>query len=94
MNENHTNKLGKLNATLKKIDGGYAHFEVENGIEGEGNIIQWPINELPDGIQIGDIISLNLNFALNEERQAMIRQQEEKETKFQEMRNLLEDLVN
>jgi len=94
MAEQYINSTVEINATLKKIEDEYGHFEIENGIENQENLLQWPLNKLPDGIQIGDTVKLTLNFALSEERQNSIREQEQKEEKFREMRKLLEDLVN
>lgn len=94
MAEEIAEQSGKMEATLIVIEGQYAHLKIENGIEGEGSVIQWPLDKLPEEIQVGDSMTLSLNFDLSEERQKMIREQDKKEEKFQDMRKLLEDLVN
>ena len=94
MAKNFAEQTGKMEATLIVIEGQYAHLKIENGIEGEGSVMQWPLDKLPEGIQVGDSVTISLNFDLSEERQEMIREQDKKEEKFQDMRKLLEDLVN
>jgi len=68
-------------------------FNADKEIE-DGDVFFWPEERLPKGIKPGDEIIVNLDFKNKEEKLIEIKSAEEKELKQDEMRKLLEDLVN
>ena len=56
--------------------------------------IKWPIDELPDVLEIGDIVSLNLTFPKEAEKLKEALNEEKKNEKYDKIRDLLEELVN
>ena len=56
--------------------------------------IKWPIQELPDVIEIGDSVTLSLNCPNEAEKIQALSENNEKEEKYKDIRHLLEDLVN
>jgi hypothetical protein len=56
--------------------------------------IKWPIQELPDVIEIGDTVTLTLNYPNEAEKIKALYKNVVKEEKYEDIRHLLEDLVN
>lgn len=56
--------------------------------------IKWPIQELPDVIEVGDSVTLSLNYPNETEKIQALSENNEKEEKYKDIRHLLEDLVN
>ena len=60
----------------------------------DGEVFFWPAEHLPQGIQNGDEVHVSLDFKNKEEKLIKIKNTQEKELKQNEMRQLLEELVN
>lgn len=88
-------------AKLIAIEDGLAEFNFigdtehcNGGNPSDENIFFWPENKLPEGIEVGDVVSVGLDYRNKEERLLQIKKKREKEAKHTEMRKMLEDLVN
>lgn len=85
-------------AKLIAVEDGLAEFvfggEFNNEETKDGNVFFWPEERLPEGIEVGDEVLVNLDFKNKEEKTIQIKQKQEKELKQKEMRKLLEELVN
>jgi hypothetical protein len=94
MNQEFEQKEAKLIA----IEDGLAEFvfgrEFDNEEVKDGDVFFWPEEHLPEGIEIGDEVVVSLEFKNKEEKTFQIQKQQEKELKQEEMRKLLEELVN
>jgi len=84
-------KNGFVSAKLHNIEGEFAYFVLNND---EQDLIQWPVSQLPDGIDLGDKVKISMDFEMAEEKKTQIKKNNENEAKYQEMRELLEELVN
>ena len=84
-------KNGLVSAKLQSIEEDFAYFVLNTD---EQDLIQWPLNQLPEGIDIGDEVKISIDFEMAEEKKAQIKKRVENETKYQEMRKMLEELVN
>lgn len=90
-----TQKKAKLNA----IEDGLAQFilggDFSNTKESlDENTFFWPVAKLPEEIELGDTVNVSLEITNKEERQKEIQKKKEQELKYDEMRKLLEELVN
>lgn len=91
-----------LEAKLTAIEDGLAEFifvgdsnnNQNTGEDEEANIFFWPEERLPEGIQVGDEILVSLDFKNKEERLIQLKKKKENQAKHEEMRKLLEELVN
>ena len=84
-------KNGFVSAKLHSIEEDFAYFVLNND---EQDLIQWPVSQLPDGIDMGDEVKISIDFELGEEKKAKLKKIAENESKYEEMRKLLEELVN
>jgi hypothetical protein len=84
-------KNGLVSAKLHSIEENFAYFVLNTE---EQDLIQWPLNQLPEGIDIGDEVKISIDFELAEEKKAQIIKRTENEAKYQNMRKMLEELVN
>lgn len=84
-------KTGVVSAKLQTIEDDFAYFVLNND---EQDLIQWPVSQLPDGIDFGDEVKISMDFELAEEKKVQLIKQSENEAKYQEMRKMLEELVN
>ncbi|MFC1655941.1 hypothetical protein ACFL3C_03665 [Patescibacteria group bacterium] len=91
---NEANFKNKLPATLQSIEGDYAYFKFQEETEVDEPNFKWPIKRLPEGLEIGDQIDVQLVFEMAEDRKAELMKREEMETEYSEKRKLLEELVN
>lgn len=84
-------KTGVISAKLHSIEDDFAYFVMDNEAQ---DIIQWPVSKLPEGLDMGDEVKISIDFEMAEEKKLKLKKQAENETKYQEMRKLLEELVN
>lgn len=89
-----TNFKNKLSATLQSVEGDYAYFRFQEDTECDDPHFKWPAKKLPEGLEIGDQIDIQLVFEMAEDRKAEIMKREEMEAHYGEKRKLLEELVN
>jgi len=54
----------------------------------------WPVSQLPQGIELGDTVNIDLELTNKEEREEELKKKKQQELKYDEMRKLLEELVN
>jgi hypothetical protein len=94
-----TQKKAKLNA----IEDGLAEFVLgsdfsksteESSDSLDENTFFWPVAQLPEGIELGDTVDVSLELTNKEERIVEIQKKKQQELKEDEMRKLLEELVN
>ncbi len=94
MNQEFEQKEAKLIA----VEDGLAEFvfcrEFNNEEVNDGEVFFWPEEHLPKNMEIGDEVIVSLDFKNKEEKTFQIQKQQEKELKQEEMRKLLEELVN
>jgi hypothetical protein len=87
-------------AKLNAIEDGLAEFvfdEVKNNVEIDEqlkNSIYWPAGRLPDEIEPGDNVLIELNLKNREEKMEQLKERKKRELKNDEMRRMLEELVN
>lgn len=86
-------------AVLTAVEDGLAEFILDGGFsedpEAEDeNVFFWPSSKLPEGIEVGDKVNISLELKNKEERIKQLEKAKEQELKYEEMRKLLEDLVN
>ncbi len=86
-------------AVLTAVEDGLAEFILDGGFsedpEAEDeNVFFWPSSKLPEDIRIGDKVYISMDLKNKKERIEEIKKEEEQESKYAEMRKLLEDLVN
>lgn len=88
----------QIEAKLIAVEDGLAEFvfcrEFNNEEVKDGDVFFWPVERLPEGIEVGDEVLVSLDFKNKEEKTIQIKQKQEKELKQEEMRKLLEELVN
>ncbi|MFC1810234.1 hypothetical protein ACFLZH_01935 [Patescibacteria group bacterium] len=85
----------KKQAKLIAVEDGLAEFVLGSIVnEDDSNVFFWPEEHLPQGIEAGDEVVVSLDFKNKEEKTVQIKQKQEKELKQDEMRKLLEELVN
>lgn len=92
-------EITEKKAILNAIEDGLAEFILgsdfsESSEIQDDNVFFWPESQLPEGIEVGDSVHVSLELTNKEERQKEIQQRKEKELKYDEMRKLLEELVN
>ena len=94
MNNEPVQKEAKLIA----VEDGLAEFVFSRDFNNEevkdGEVFFWPEEHLPEGIEVEDEVLISLDFKNKEEKTYQIKQKREKELKQEEMRKLLEELVN
>lgn len=98
MNQESNEKQAKLIA----VEDGLAEFVLGSSFDSsfdnkeinEEDVFFWPEEHLPLGIETGDEVLVSLDFKNKEEKTVQIKQKQEKEHKQDEMRKLLEELVN
>lgn len=76
------------------VEDGLAEFVFCGSFNKDGEIFFWPEEHLPEGIEPGDEVIVALDFKNKEEKLVQITNKKEKELKHNEMRKLLEELVN
>lgn len=86
-------------AKLKTIEDGLAEFILGSDFSEESeapdeNTFFWPVSKLPEGIQLGDKVNVSLELTNKEERMQQLQKKKDQELKYDEMRKLLEELVN
>lgn len=91
-----TQKKAKLNAIEDGLaqfvlDGDFANTDKESLDE---NTFFWPVARLPEGIEVGDTVNVSLELTNKEERKQELQKKKQQELKEDEMRKLLEELVN
>jgi len=93
-----SNADNSIDVTLSAIDGGYLVLESTGG---DKTRFQWPLDKIPRPLEIGSRLSLELqkkqtpSFPSTEKSFKMTSQIRKKEPgKEEDMRKLLEDLVN
>ena len=84
----------KLPAILHSIEEDFAYFKFLHDIDSDEPNFKWPIENLYEGMQIGDTIEVALNFEKAEERKSQLKKKQANDEKLAEMRKLLEELVN
>ncbi len=88
-------EIEQKHAKLLSVEDGLAEFVLGSiANEDDSNIFFWPEEHLPQGIEVGDEVVISLDFKNKEEKTIQIQQKQEKELKQDEMRKLLEELVN
>ena len=80
-----------VKAKLGYIEDNTAYLILSDSDE---EIIPWPLSKLPEGMEVGDEINLSLDFELTEKRKEEIKKNAEHEAKYEDMRKMLEELVN
>ena len=87
-------------AKLNSIEDGLAEFvfdecksneEIEEQLK---NSIYWPADKLPNEVEPGDEVLIELNLKNREEKMKHLKKKREQELKNAEMRRMLEELVN
>ena len=91
---NEANFKNKLPAILQSIEEDYAYFKFQGETEDNDPHFKWPVKKLPEDLEIGDQIDIQLVFEMAEDRKAQLMKREEMETEYSEKRKLLEELVN
>lgn len=93
-----TDETNIKEAKLLAVEDGLAEFVFSGSFNTneikDGEVFFWPEEHLPEGIQNGDEVIVNLDFKNKEEKFLEIQKSQEKELKQHEMRKLLEELVN
>jgi len=87
----HLQKNNVISAKLRGFEDNLAYFVLNND---NNEIITWPLDKIPEGIEIGDEVNLSIDFELQEERREQLKKKAANESKYTEMRKLLEELVN
>jgi len=91
-------EIEQKEAKLIAVEDGLAEFvfgrEFNNEEVKDGDVFFWPVERLPEGIEEGDEVLVSLDFKNKQEKTIQIKQNQEKELKQEEMRKLLEELVN
>lgn len=91
-------EIEQKEAKLIAVEDGLAEFvfsrDFNNKEIEDGNVFFWPEEHLPAEIEPGDEVIVNLEFKNKEEKTFQIQKQKEKDLKQEEMRRLLEELVN
>jgi len=100
-NSIETNSNSNLfEAKLNAIEDGLAEFvfdecksndEIEEQLE---NSIYWPANKVPEEIEPGDEVLIELNLKNREEKMKQLKKKHDQQLKDAEMRKMLEELVN
>ncbi|MCD6109931.1 hypothetical protein J7J83_04200 [bacterium] len=94
-----THTQAKLNA----IEDGLAQFILNSDFSRntkdssdslDENTFFWPVAKLPEGIELGDTVNISLELTNKEERIIELQKKKQQELKYDEMRKLLEELVN
>lgn len=87
-------------AKLNAIEDGLAEFVFDEGKNNEEideqlkNSIYWPAEKLPDEIEPGDDVLIDLSLKNREAKMEKLKQRRKQELKNDEMRRMLEELVN
>jgi len=91
-------EIEQKEAKLIAVEDGLAEFvfgrEFNNEEVKDGDVFFWPVERLPEGIEEGDEVLVSLDYKNKQEKTIQIKQNQEKELKQEEMRKLLEELVN
>jgi len=80
--ENFNHKKSFVSARLAEIEEGTAYFVSDLN---KDEIIPWPVSNLPEGIEIGDTVNIKVEA---------LKKKAVNEAKFDDMRKMLEELVN
>ncbi|MBN1494525.1 hypothetical protein JW911_02170 [Candidatus Peregrinibacteria bacterium] len=89
--ENLKNQKNIISARLADVEEGTAYFVSDLNNE---EIIPWPATYLPEGIEIGDNVNISIDFEMGEKRLEELKEKAANELKYNEMRKMLEELVN
>ncbi len=91
---NEANFKNRLPAILQSIEGDYAYFKFQEETTNDKHHFKWPVKKLPEGLETGDQIDIQLIFEMEEDRKAELMKREEMEAEYNKKRKLLEELVN